>query len=126
MPKTPEIIKETSKKLRKNMTESEKVLWREIRCEKLWVKFLRQKPVYVYTENSWLDRFIIPDFVSLWEKIIIEVDWDIHDIDEILVLDKEKEILVERLWYRVIRFANTEVIDNLGSVLEELKAFIKS
>jgi very-short-patch-repair endonuclease len=33
--KTPDIIIETSRKLRKNMTEAEKVLWEDIRKKKI-------------------------------------------------------------------------------------------
>ncbi len=126
MVKTPDIIKNAAKKLRNNMTKSEGLLWEYIRAEQLWVKFLRQKAIFVYTENSWLDRFIIPDFVSLWEKIIIEVDWDIHNVDEVLSLDTVKENLVERLWYRIIRFTNDEIKNNITDVLIKLKEFIKS
>ena len=87
---------------------------------------MRQKPIFVYTENSWLDRFIIPDFVSLWEKIIIEVDWNIHNTDEVLSLDVVKENLIERLWYRIIRFTNEEIKNNITDVLTRLKEFIES
>ncbi|MBT3726657.1 DUF559 domain-containing protein [bacterium] len=48
----PDVIKEISTKLRNNMTESEVILWSFIKQKKLGVKFLRQKPIYVYTENS--------------------------------------------------------------------------
>jgi very-short-patch-repair endonuclease len=32
---TPEIIKETARKLRQNMTEAEKILWEKIRAKRL-------------------------------------------------------------------------------------------
>jgi very-short-patch-repair endonuclease len=50
--KIPEIIKLTARKLRINMTKAEVILWKFIRKEFLEYKFLRQKPIYVYTENS--------------------------------------------------------------------------
>ena len=71
---TPEIIKETSRKLRQNMTDAEIILWKKLRAKKLWMKFYRQKPVMVMTENSMLDRYIIPDFYSPDNKVIIEID----------------------------------------------------
>ncbi|MDD2871110.1 MAG: DUF559 domain-containing protein [Candidatus Gracilibacteria bacterium] len=43
--KIPNIIKETSKKLRNNMTESEIILWSFIKGGKLGINFLRQKPM---------------------------------------------------------------------------------
>ena len=91
----PEIIVDTSRKLRINMTRAEKVLWNELKEKKIWYKFQRQKPLYLYTENSWLDRYIIPDFYCVSEKLIIEIDWNIHEKKEVLLLDKEKEKLIK-------------------------------
>ena len=85
--KIPDIIKETARELRKNMTESEVILWSFIKWSKLGVKFLRQKPVYVFTENSGLDRYIIPDFYCFEKKIILEIDWSVHETSEVHELD---------------------------------------
>jgi very-short-patch-repair endonuclease len=90
----PDIIKEVARYLRKNMTESEKKLWKELQSRKIKYKFLRQKPIYLYNENTWLERYVIPDFCSLELKLIIEVDWNIHSLEEIYLLDLEKEKLL--------------------------------
>jgi len=119
---TPEIIKETARKLRQNMTDAEKILWEKIRAKKLWIKFYRQRPVLVMTENSMLDRYVIPDFYSPDNKVIIEIDWSVHDIKEVYLLDLEKEKLLKNKWYKVIRFKNEEVFENLEKVLEEIKS----
>jgi len=73
-PYIPEIIKIVARDLRKNMTESEKLIWEKIRNKKLWYKFERQKPLYLYKENSGLDRYIIPDFICIELKLIIEIE----------------------------------------------------
>jgi very-short-patch-repair endonuclease len=118
----PEIIKEIARKLRKNMTKSEKVLWENIRrWNLLWKQFQKQKPIYVYTENSWLARYIISDFYCAEQKLIIELDWNIHDLEEVYLLDKFKENLLINKWYKVIRFRNEEVFENLDLVLERIK-----
>ena len=119
---TPEIIKETARKLRQNMTDTEKILWEKIRAKKLWIKFYRQRPVLVMTENSMLDRYVISDFYSPDNKVIIEIDWSVHDIKEVYLLDLEKEKLLKNKWYKVIRFRNEEVFENLEGVLEEIKS----
>ena len=117
----PDIIKEASRNLRKNMTEAEKLLWKELRAKRLnWIKFTRQAPTYVYTENSWLDRYVIPDFLCCEHKLIIELDWSIHNLDEIYLLDKEKEKLLKNVWYRIIRFKNEEIFENIDSVLQKI------
>jgi len=62
--KVPEIIKESARNLRKNMTDSEKILWENIRRWKIaWKIFLKQKPIFVYKEYNWFKRYIIVDFV---------------------------------------------------------------
>jgi len=119
--KTPEIIKSAARELRKNMTKAERILWNQLRYDKLWVRFYRQKPVYVYTENSWLDRFIIADFYSDELKLVIELDWWIHWEKEVLELDREKETLLAEKWIKVIRFKNEEIYENIWEILVKIK-----
>lgn len=100
------------------MTPAEKKFWDNIKAKKFeWLKFQRQNPMYLFTENNWLDRFIIPDFICFEEKLIIEIDGSIHNIPEVLELDKYKEIMIEEKWYRVVRFKNDEVIGDIQKVL---------
>ena len=51
-PYISDAIKIAARDLRKNMTDSEKKLWNELKNQKLGVKFMRQRPLYVYTEDS--------------------------------------------------------------------------
>ncbi|MFK7779750.1 MAG: endonuclease domain-containing protein [Candidatus Gracilibacteria bacterium] len=119
--KIPDIIKEAARNLRKNQTISEKILWKELRYDKLGFRFLRQKPVYVYTENNGQDRFVIPDFYCDESKIIIEVDGNIHECKSVLELDKYKEKLLNSLGIKVLRVGNDEVLNNLNKVLNKIK-----
>jgi len=125
--KIPEIIKITARNLRQNSTKSEKVLWEKLRDRKLtWKKFLRQFPIYVFTENFWLDRFVIPDFVCKEEKLIIELDWSIHNLEEVYLLDREKEKLLIQNWYKILRFENKEIFENLDNVLSKILIKLKN
>ena len=120
----PDILKIVSRDLRKNMTESEKLLWEKLKSRNFhWKKFVRQSPIYIFTENSWLDRYLIPDFICFEDKLIIEIDWSIHDIEEIYQLDRTKEELLFKLWFKVIRFKNEEIFENIDLVLEKIKSF---
>ncbi len=121
-PYIPDIIKIASRNLRKNMTNSEKIVWLEIKNKKIWYKFLRQRPLYLYTENSWHDRYIIPDFTCLELKIILEIDWNIHNKKEIIILDKHKEKLLQQKWYKIIRITNYEIKNNIKSTIKKLAA----
>ena len=119
----PEIIKIAARDLRKNMTKPEEVLWKELKARKLnWLKFWRQSPTYVYTENSWLDRYVIPDFLCSEHKLIIELDWSVHNKQEVYLLDREKEKLLQNIWYTVIRFQNEEILQDLEAVLQKISS----
>ena len=118
----PEIIKETARKLRKNLTQAESYLWENIRKWKiLWKQFQKQKPIFVYEEDSWLPRYIIADFYCSENKLIIELDWSVHSNKEVLELDKHKEMLLKNIWYKVIRFTNDEVLNNLEETFQTIK-----
>ena len=120
--KIPDIIKLAARNLRNNSTPSEIILWNHIKNWKLGIKFLRQKPIYVFTENSWLDRFIIPDFYCFEKKIIIEIDWSIHDLKDVYNLDEQKEELLLNLGIQVIRFTNDEIKNNVSDVTRKIKS----
>ena len=122
MKKILDIVKQVARDLRKRSTQAEQVLWEELKWRQLWgYKFLRQQLLYVYTENSWLDRFIIPDFICLEHRLIVEIDWSIHDTEEIYLLDRHKEFLVKKLGFHVLRFTNAEVLGDILKVLREIK-----
>ena len=118
---TPNIIKEAARELRQNLTLSENLLRKELRAERIWIKFYRQKPIFVFKEDSWLDRYIIADFYSPKSKLIIELDWTIHDIKEVYALDRIKESLLLKRWFKIIRFQNEEIINNANVVLQKIK-----
>jgi len=116
-----DIIKQACRDLRKNMTESEKLLWEKIRSNKIWIKIYRQKAIFVKNEDSWFSRWIIADFYAPDNKLVIEIDWNIHKQKEIYELDREKEKLLENRWYTVIRFTNQEVKKNIDSVIAKIQ-----
>jgi len=120
--KTPDVIIEVSRKLRVNMTLAEKYLWEEIRNKKVfWKTFYKQKPIFVYKEYSWLNRYVIPDFICVTNKIIIELDWNIHNLDEVYNLDIHKEKLLKKIWYKILRFKNEEIFNDINYVLEKIQ-----
>jgi len=121
-PYIPETIKIASRNLRKNMTEAEKEIWERLKWKKLWYKFERQKPIYLYTENSWLDRYIIPDFICIELKLIIEIDWNVHNLEEVLELDKEKEKLLKQKWFKILRLTNSEIKENINKSIQKIVA----
>ena len=71
-------IKKIASKLRRNQTPSEKLLWSYLRNRQLnGREFNRQHPI-IYESNKNEHFFFIPDFYCDKEKLIIEVDGEIH------------------------------------------------
>ena len=103
------------------MTDSEIILWSFIKWWKKWANFLRQEPIYVFTEDSWLDRYIIPDFYCYKSKIILEIDGSIHNLKEIYELDFYKESLLRNMRFKVIRIKNEDIQNNISNVIKIIK-----
>ena len=113
--------KETVRILRKNQTKAEGLLWQALRNRKLErCKFIRQYPITPDKTN--LKMNFIADFYCAEKKVIIEIDGDIHMHRE--EYDKFREDLLLAQGYKIIRFTNTEVENQLESVLTSLKAYI--
>ncbi len=101
-----ETIKHLARKLRKNMTDAERLLWRYFRNRQLGgYKFRRQRPIGSY----------IVDFVCLEKKLVVEVDGGQHAGQ--LELDAKRSGYLEDKGYRVLRFWNNEVLTETESVL---------
>jgi len=116
-----DIIKQACCDLRKNMTVAEKLLWEKIRSNKIWIKIYRQKAIFVKNEDSWFSRWIIADFYSPENNLVIEIDWSIHKLKEIYKLDREKEKLLKNRWYNIVRFTNQEVTENINEVIAKIQ-----
>ncbi|MDP2159105.1 MAG: DUF559 domain-containing protein, partial [Flavobacterium sp.] len=93
---------------RKNPTESEDLLWQEIRNQKLGSKFRRQ---------HYIGNFIV-DFVCLEKGLIVEVDGEIHETQK--EYDEGRTYELEQLGFKVIRFKNVELKNNLKEVLKTI------
>jgi very-short-patch-repair endonuclease len=77
------------------------------------VKFRREKIIGRY----------IADFAANDPRLVIEVDGDTHDADS--VYDKIRTRYLNRKGYRVVRYANVDVMQNLDGVLMHLAAVIE-
>ena len=91
--------------LRKESTPAERKLWAVIRNDQLGVNFRRQHAVGNY----------IPDFVCIEKKLIIELDGSQHLEQE--EYDNERTKYLESLGYKVIRFWNNDVTNNIDGVI---------
>jgi very-short-patch-repair endonuclease len=98
-----------ARRLRREMTDAESLLWRRIRDRTLLRrKFRRQHPIGPY----------VVDFACLEARLVIELDGGQHDrrADETSV----RTAVLECHGFRVLRFWNSDVLGNLEGVLERI------
>jgi len=99
-----------SRNLRNNPTDVERLLWQHLRKRQmLGLKFRRQQPV---------DNYIV-DFICLENKLVIEVDGGQHSSQQ--EEDRERDRDLERSGFKVLRFWNNEVLENMEGVLEKIR-----
>lgn len=103
-----------AKELRHEMTPAEKVLWRELRANKLGVHFRRQQIV---------QGFIV-DFYCHRAGLVVEVDGDIHDLQK--AEDERREKVLKDMGLRIIRFRNDEIVRDLSVVVGKIKSLTSS
>ena len=101
--------KERARRLRANMTDAELRLWHRLRGKQIeGHRFRRQVPIGPY----------IVDFVCIRAMLVIEVDGGQHAVEA--HLDAERTAWLESRGYRVIRFWNNEVLQEMDGVLETI------
>ena len=107
-------MKHRAIELRRESTPAEHKLWARIRNDQLGVTFRRQHAVGNY----------IPDFCSPKAKLIIELDGSQHLEQE--EYDKERTAYLESKGYKVIRFWNKDVMNDMDSVIHAIKLALES
>ncbi|MBC8083738.1 MAG: phosphoribosylformylglycinamidine synthase subunit PurQ [Hymenobacter sp.] len=106
-PQKWKVLKEYGRDMRKQPTPAEEVLWEELRGQKLAVKFRRQHAI---------DSYIV-DFITIPDKLIVEVDGEIHAEPSEAEYDAGRTHALEALGYKMLRFSNAEVLNHMDKVL---------
>lgn len=101
-----------ARELRHNMTPAETMLWQELRANKLGVHFRRQQIIAGF----------IVDFYCHKAALVVEVDGDIHDLQQ--EEDARREKALNDIGLRIVRFRNKEVLGNLSVVVSKIKQLI--
>ena len=95
--------------LRKNLTDAERILWKHLRMRQLiGYKFRRQQPIGHY----------IVDFVSFESRVIVELDGGHHSMQ--VGYDADRTAWLEAQGYRVLRFWNNQVLEEIEAVKGEI------
>jgi very-short-patch-repair endonuclease len=108
-------LKALARRLRKNMTFGEVLLWQQLKRKQMrGFDFDRQRPI---------DRYIV-DFYCKDLKLAIEIDGSSHDGDEATRRDKVRQDRLESLGVRFLRFADADVKQNMNTVLTTIQTWI--
>jgi len=94
---------------RRDMTPAEKILWEELRANKLGVRFRRQQVIAGF----------IVDFYCHKSALVVEVDGDVHDLQQ--EEDARREKALSDLGLKVVRFGNDEVLKNMSAVVGKIR-----
>ena len=108
---------EAARSLRKNMTDTEQMAWHCLRRKQLGgFRFRRQHPI---------ERFVL-DFYCCEAKLAIELDGGQHNEPDARLRDNERTEFLQHRGIRVIRFWNSEVLENLEGVLQKIYAELQA
>jgi len=105
------------KDLRTTLTPAEAFLWKYIKK--------RQFEGRKFRKQHSIDNYIV-DFYCAEEKLIIELDGEVHMNTVSEEYDKKRDLYLHQLGYKVLRFENKMVFDNLAFVLEDIKIHFKN
>jgi very-short-patch-repair endonuclease len=104
------IIFERAKYLRENMTDTEKILWNELKLNKIdGYRFKAQHPIDIY----------VVDFYCHKAKLVIEIDGKMHEFQKNEDISRADEI--KSFGLKVIRFSNNDIRKNLTNVIEKIR-----
>ena len=100
------------KELRNNSTYAEVFFWQQVKGRQLeGRKFRRQTSIRNY----------VVDFYCPEEKLVVELDGEVHFDEEAIKYDKKRTEFLESVGLKVIRFENNEVLKNTEYVLSKIK-----
>jgi len=101
---------------RRQLTAAENVLWQDLRRKQVGgFHFRRQVPIGPF----------IADFACAKEKLVIEVDGIGHAEPDEIARDAKRTAYPENLGWRVIRFMNVEIFDEIDAVVESIWHHLK-
>ena len=100
-----------ARELRNNMTPQERKIWQLLRNKSvLNLKFRRQYPIENY----------IVDFICNEKNLIIEIDGGQHNEEINKIYDEKRTEFLESRGYKVLRFWNNEIDNNIEGVYLEI------
>ena len=110
------LLKDFARHNRREMNESETVLWDALRRLKSGFRFRRQHPIGDY----------IADFICLSAKLVIEVDGGYHNEPAQREADAWRTEFLQSKGFQVLRFKNEEINDDVKKVVMRIKEYLSN
>jgi very-short-patch-repair endonuclease len=98
---------------RSKPTLTEKLMRNILKKDQLWVRFLRQKPIWPYRA----------DFYCATARLVIEVDGISHEWNE--SYDQQRDSYLENLWVTTLRFTSEQVLMDRNTVQQTIENFLQ-
>jgi len=109
-------LKNKARHLRKNMTNSERVLWARLRGKQMFgIQVYRQKPIGDY----------IVDFFIPKAKLVIEVDGSQHSVSENVARDQRRDAYMNSVGLQILRFNSNAVLKETDAVVEVIARVVR-
>jgi very-short-patch-repair endonuclease len=106
----------SARKLRREMSLPEVLLWEHLRAAKQGMKFRRQHPIGPY----------IADFYCSAAKLVIEIDGEAHDRGDRPERDIVRDTTMRNAGYEVLRIAAADVLKDMEAVILTIRAAAES
>jgi very-short-patch-repair endonuclease len=107
-------LKPRRKELRNNSTYAEVFFWQQVKDRQLEGRKFRRQTI--------IGPFVV-DFYCPEEKLVVELDGDVHFDEEAIKYDKKRTVFLESVGLKVIRFENQDVLRNAEYVLSKIKEY---
>jgi very-short-patch-repair endonuclease len=106
---TPSLIP-AARRLRQNMTEAERKLWKYLRGKQMQFRFRRQIPSGQY----------ILDFYCPKANLVIEVDGSHHFTEQGMKRDHVRDSYLQQQGLKVLRLSDRDVLMNISGVQQKI------
>jgi very-short-patch-repair endonuclease len=106
----------SARKLRREMSLPEVLLWEQLRAAKQGMKFRRQHPIGPY----------VADFYCSAAKLVIEIDGEAHDRGDRPERDIVRDAAMRNAGYEVLRISAADVLKDMEAAILTIRAAAES
>jgi very-short-patch-repair endonuclease len=97
-----------ARRLRYEPTEAERVLWQRLRRQSMRAAHFRRQAT--------IGKYIV-DFACHSSRVVVELDGGHHEYGDQSLRDSARDAFLKANGYRVLRFWNNDVLQNIDGVL---------